>query len=163
VLAADMGSRLGQPIVVENRAGATGSIGQDYVSRAAPDGYTVVMITSTSSNNYHLMRRSIDFVKDFAMIGEIYRPTPCSPSSGGARHGGHQQPAAAHRLCARASQRAELHSSGTGSLGHLVAARMMLANNLKMEHINYKGQSRPPPTCWRAACPYSRPRSPSCR
>jgi len=116
VLAADMGRAWGSHRGGE-RAGATGSIGQDYVSRAAPDGYTVVMITSTSSNNYHLMRRSIDFVKDFAMIGEIYRPTPCSPSI-------RRRPAwRASTTCSSSSPmraripRAEYTSSGTGSLG----------------------------------------------
>jgi tripartite-type tricarboxylate transporter receptor subunit TctC len=75
ILGQELGSQLGQTFVIENKAGATGMIGQDYVAKAAPDGYTLVMITSTSSNGYHMVNRTIDFAKDFAMIGQIYNTT----------------------------------------------------------------------------------------
>src|SRR4051812_39357444 len=65
ILGQELGAQLGQTFLVENKAGATGMIGQDYTAKAAPDGYTLVMITSTSSNGYHMVNRTIDFAKDF--------------------------------------------------------------------------------------------------
>ena len=48
-LAAEMKDRLGQPMIVENRAGAGGNIGAEYVARAAPDGQTLLFGTSASA------------------------------------------------------------------------------------------------------------------
>ena len=141
VLAADMGPRLGQPIIVENKGGATGSIGQDFVSKAAPDGYTLVMITNTSSNNYHLMQRSIDFYKDFAMIGQIYSTyivaavNPLAPGMTDIRN-------LAQLVAYAKAHPRELNytSSGAGSLGHLAMEKVKNTFGVQMEHINYKGQ-----------------------
>ena len=59
ILGQELGTQLKQPFIVDNRPGATGMIGQDLVSKSTPDGYTLVMITSTSSNGYHLLHRKI--------------------------------------------------------------------------------------------------------
>lgn len=141
VLAADMGPRLGQTIIVENKGGATGSIGQDYVSKAAPDGHTLVMITNTSSNNYHLMHRTIDFHKDFSMIGQVYTTytvvtvNPLAPGMADIHN--------LTQLVAYARARPgtlNFTSSGTGSLGHLAVEKVNSTFGIKIEHINYKGQ-----------------------
>ena len=75
IVAAKLGERLGQPIVIENRAGASGSVGAEAVARATPDGYTMGLATTSthaiaSSLNPNL---AYDPVKDFApvaMVGE---------------------------------------------------------------------------------------------
>jgi len=141
VLAADLGPRLGQTIVVENKAGATGSIGQDFVSKAAPDGHTLVMITNTSSNNYHLMHRTIDFYKDFSMIGQIYSTyivVAVNPAAQGMADVRTLTQLVAY---AKANPGAVNYtSSGTGSLGHLAIEKVKSTFGIQMEHINYKGQ-----------------------
>ena len=64
---------LGQPVVIENKVGASGVLAATYVARAAPDGYTLLMATnSTHSANPHLFKSlSYDPVKDFAPVARI--------------------------------------------------------------------------------------------
>src|SRR5687767_156067 len=47
-VAADMNKAWGQPVIVENRSGATGTIGSSYVSKSPPDGYTLLMATTST-------------------------------------------------------------------------------------------------------------------
>src|SRR5467141_3084334 len=51
IVAQKFGERWGQPVVVENRAGAAGNIGTDMVARSAPDGYTILMAFSSHASN----------------------------------------------------------------------------------------------------------------
>ena len=73
VMGARMAELVGQPFVVENRAGAGGNIGADVVAKAPPDGYTLLMATvSTHAINPGLYRTmSYDPVRDFAAIGQV--------------------------------------------------------------------------------------------
>jgi tripartite-type tricarboxylate transporter receptor subunit TctC len=64
--------RLGQPVVVENRAGAGGVIGADYVAKSPPDGYTL-LLTTTAEALARWLHRNVPFevVKDYAPIAEL--------------------------------------------------------------------------------------------
>jgi len=63
---------LGQPVVVENRAGAGGNIGADYVAKSAPDGYTFLMHTTTLMTNVTLYKNMpIDVQKDLAPVSRV--------------------------------------------------------------------------------------------
>ena len=69
ITAAKMSEALGQQVVVDNRAGASGNIGAEIAARAAPDGYTLAMITSQQPNVVALFDKlPYDLVKDFAPI-----------------------------------------------------------------------------------------------
>ena len=70
VLAQALGDEAKVPVIVENKAGASGFIAAQYVAKAAPDGYTVLMTTNTTqSANEHLFKKlPYDPVKDFAPI-----------------------------------------------------------------------------------------------
>ena len=65
---------LGQPLVIENRAGANGNIGSEYVARAAPDGYTLLVTTSTTMISGYLLSKNVPFdpIRDFTPIGNMY-------------------------------------------------------------------------------------------
>jgi len=64
-----MSERLGQQFVIENKPGAGGNIATEYVARAEPDGYTLLMPVSTNAVNVALYRNlSFDFIRDIAPI-----------------------------------------------------------------------------------------------
>ena len=74
IMAARIQAELGQPMVVENRAGASGIIGADAVARAAPDGYTILMgsVTTHAVNvPMYGARLSYDPLRDFAPVTRI--------------------------------------------------------------------------------------------
>ncbi len=73
LVAAKLGEKLGQTIVIENRAGASGAIGTDQVAKAAPDGYTIGMATTTThvTNAIVSSKLSYDPVQDFVPISLI--------------------------------------------------------------------------------------------
>lgn len=76
VVATQLGERLKQPVIVENKAGASAQIGASYVAKAKPDGYTLFMTTNTShsANPWLIKSLKYDPVKDFtpvARVGEL--------------------------------------------------------------------------------------------
>ncbi len=75
VIAQKLQERLGQPVVVDNRAGASGNIGADAVAKAPGDGYTLLMAALTShSINSSLQRLPYDLEKDFtpvSIVGDV--------------------------------------------------------------------------------------------
>jgi tripartite-type tricarboxylate transporter receptor subunit TctC len=71
LLAAEMQQRLGQPVVVENKPGASGVTGASQVWRAEPDGYTLLVSALADVQNLHYLPVPYDPVKDFALIGMV--------------------------------------------------------------------------------------------
>ena len=80
LLAAELAPKLGQNVIVENRAGAVGNIGLAAGARAAPDGYTLVVVTGVVLINPSVTKVAYDPLKDFAPIAYLgAAPTPSSP------------------------------------------------------------------------------------
>ena len=72
IVAQSLGQRLGQGVVVEDRVGASGMLGVEYVAHAAPDGYTIGLVTtSTQALAPNLQRAFHDLQKDFAPVSMI--------------------------------------------------------------------------------------------
>ena len=72
LIAPKMSAQLGQPIVIENKPGAGGNLGADYVAHAAPDGYTLVIASSQITMNPYLgMKVPFNVERDFEPVGRI--------------------------------------------------------------------------------------------
>jgi tripartite-type tricarboxylate transporter receptor subunit TctC len=73
IVANKLSERLGQPVVIENRVGASGAVGADAIAHAAPDGYTIGLITASTNAIAPSLSTSLPYdpVKDFAMISLV--------------------------------------------------------------------------------------------
>jgi len=136
-LARHMGEQLGQPIVVDNRPGGGGSIGTDVVAKAAADGYTIGLGTSSQLvMNVGLYKTlPFDVDKDLRSIGLVSR-TPMVLVAGAAA------PASLKALIAEAQARPgriSYGSAGIGSISHIVAEAFARATDLRLLHVPYKG------------------------
>ncbi|OWT71490.1 MULTISPECIES: tripartite tricarboxylate transporter substrate binding protein BugE [unclassified Achromobacter] len=133
------GQELGQAIVVENRAGAGGSLGMEMVARAAPDGYTLGMATmSTHGANPAVYKGQLkyDAVKDFtpitnvASVPGVFAVNPKVPAKT------IQEFIA---LAKAAPGKYSFASPGTGSLGHVNVSYFSALAGMQLLHVPYKG------------------------
>lgn len=137
-LAAEMKDRLGQPMVVENRAGAGGNIGAEYVARAAPDGQTLLFGTSGPlAINASLYRKiGYDPSKSFApviQVGHLPNILVVNPSVPATNVKG---------LIAYAKAnpgKLSYASSGNGASSHLAGVLFNATAGVDLQHIPYKG------------------------
>ena len=79
MIGAKLATKFGQPVVIENRTGANGTIGSNGVARATPDGYTLLAATAgTHVTAVHLMKKlPYDPIKDFTPIIAAVEPVTC--------------------------------------------------------------------------------------
>jgi len=138
MLAEPLRAGLGQPIIIENRSGASGNIGSAAVARAAPDGATLLFGTmSTHVMNEALFRNMpFDGVADFtaiALLGFVLNTMVVHPSVP-ARN------VAEFIAYARANPgKLSYASAGPGSTNHLCAAIFCRMAGLEIEHVPYRG------------------------
>ena len=139
ILQKELGETLGQAIVIENKSGAGSTIGTAQVAKAEPDGYTLVMISTTHVISPHLYRQmQYDPIKDFTPItklGEGPYVLVVHPSLG---------VGSVAELIAKAKAnpgKIDFASSGNGSSQHLVGSLFQTMAGVKLNHVPYKGSS----------------------
>jgi tripartite-type tricarboxylate transporter receptor subunit TctC len=137
VVGAQLEKALGQPVLIENKPGAGGTIGSAYTAKAAPDGYTIQMATtSTHSIGAALQKLSYDPEKDFTPVSQV-ASTPnllvVSPAL---------KVASVRELIALAKAKPgqlNYSSSGEGTIVHLSGELFIRMAGIQMQHIPYKG------------------------
>ena len=137
LLAKEMSTTLGQPVVVENRPGASGNIALDAAARSAPDGYTIVLGSASMAINPTLIKATpYDSQKDFtpislvAMVPSVVVVPKSLPVDSLAD------------LIALAKAKPDsinYGSVGIGTTQHLAAATLALRAGIKLTHVPYKG------------------------
>jgi tripartite-type tricarboxylate transporter receptor subunit TctC len=138
VLAHELGERLGQRIVVENRGGAGGTIGAAAVAKSSPDGYTLLLTSTGPLGYYRALYKSLNYdpVKDFApiaLIGTIPQVIIVSPKLPVAT----LQDFIAH---ARANPgKVNIGDSGVGTTLHILAAQLAIETGIQIAHVHYRG------------------------
>ncbi|MEA3156824.1 MAG: hypothetical protein QOK44_4413 [Betaproteobacteria bacterium] len=126
----------GQQVVVDNRGGGNTIIGSEALVRAAPDGYTILQVTSSHVINPSLLATPYDAVKDFAPVGNLVATetlmvvNPAVPAN------------SLQELIALAKAKPgqlNFGSSGSGTTNHLAMELFAILAKIKMQHIPYKG------------------------
>jgi tripartite-type tricarboxylate transporter receptor subunit TctC len=139
-LALHLSNHYGQPFIVENRAGAGGNIGVDYVAKSAPDGYTLGLGTSGPlANNKSLYNpMPFDAAKDLspiALVGEI----PLLISAHPAVKASNLTEFVA--LSKSSANPLLMANPGNGTIGHLAAEFLRVNAGAKLKSIPYKGDT----------------------
>jgi tripartite-type tricarboxylate transporter receptor subunit TctC len=131
-----LSERLGQSIVIENRAGASSSIATEAVVRASPDGYTLLLITIANSINATMLKLNFNFIRDIAPVASIVRVPyvmevhPSVPAKTVAEFIAY---AKAH------PGKINLASAGTGSGTHVAGEMFKTMAGVNLFHVPYRG------------------------
>jgi len=137
IVAQRMTEQLGQQVIVENRGGASGTIGSDLVAKGPADGYTVMVHSATHVANPHLYKKlPYDTLKDFTGVTALAVQVgmlvvhPSLPAK-----------SVKEFIALGKARPGELvyGSSGSGSFVHLAMALLNSMTNTKMIHVPYKG------------------------
>ena len=135
--------RLGKPFVIENRPGAGTNIGAAAVARAAPDGHTLLMATSSTMAINASIYKSLPFdpLKDlmpvvlYARVPFVLVVNPSSPVADRGRPG--------QGSPRRSPARLSFGTSGTGTASHLFAELFKMQTGIEVTHVPYKSMVQP--------------------
>jgi len=137
IVAQRMTEQLGQQVIVENRGGASGTIGSDLVAKGAADGYTLMVHSATHVANPHLYKKlPYDTLRDFIGV------TPLAVQVGMLVVHPSLPVKSVNEFVALGKARPDqivYGSSGSGSFVHLAMALLNSMSNTKMVHVPFKG------------------------
>jgi tripartite-type tricarboxylate transporter receptor subunit TctC len=131
-----MGRTLGHPLVIENRAGAGGSLGADMAAKAAADGYTLFLGSNgpLTVNPFVQAKLGYDPLKDFAPVGLANLAPHCLAVNGDVK-----AKTIPEFVALTKSTPASIGTSGVGSASHMTLARFGAATGAAITHVPYRG------------------------
>ena len=136
LMAQKLTERWGQPVVVENKLGASGNIAAEQVAKSTPDGYTLLMAFSSHASNAALSKLPFDINKDFSaisLVGSGPAIVLANPQMPAKTLGELIAYARAH------PNEIKYGSSGIGTPVHLAGELMSQLTGIQMVHVPYKG------------------------
>jgi tripartite-type tricarboxylate transporter receptor subunit TctC len=140
-MAQKLTERVGQQVIVENRSGAGSMIGTDYVAKATPDGYTLLLVSGAVTTQAAVLKKlPFDPLRDFAWISNavsypfavVVKPDAPMQNIGDLI-----------AVAKKSSGKLNYASVGIGSVLHLAAELFNATANVEMTHIPYKGGAEP--------------------
>ena len=139
-LAETLSESLGQRVVVENRAGAAGNIAMEYVARAKPDGYTLLMgnLGMLTANPVLYPKLSFDPSKDFAPVARVV-VTPLLAAVPATLPAQSVQQFIA--MAKAKPNEMSFGSGGNGNINHLAGELLKLQTGTQIKHVPYKGSA----------------------
>ncbi len=135
IVVSALGDRLGQPVVIENKAGANGAIATEYVFNAEPDGYTLLMSSADTYSMYPALYPNTKFVSsqfgpiapaaevNFVLMGRPGLAAKTLPDL----------------IALAKKQKLSFSSWGNGSSGHIAMSQFLLVTKTEMLHVPYQG------------------------
>ena len=139
MLAQRLQERLNNPVVVENRTGAGGNIGSDYVLKSAPDGYTLLNMSSTYPIQAAVSKLPFDPINDMQPIIMVSRdPVVMIVRADSPLKNARDL----YEAAARAPDRLTHGSAGVGSIAHLGTEELAHIMKIRIAHVPYKGSSQ---------------------
>ncbi len=141
LLASALQEQWRQPVVVDNKPGASAMIAGDFVSRAAPDGYTLLLgtIQSHAMNAGSIKKMLYEPVRDFTAIGQVTRANWILAANPGAKANNLRE---LIELVRAHPGEFNYGSSGIGSVSHLAFEMFAKPLGLRMTHVPYKGTAQ---------------------
>ena len=135
-----MSEAYGQPIVVEPRPGANGMIGSDFVAKSAPDGYTILLATSSThaSAPYSYRNMPYDPVKDFTPLAPGVTTVNLIAVANGLPVGNIRE---LIDYAKKNPGKLTYSTSGTGSVLHMIGEMFQSQFGVKLTHVPYKGSA----------------------
>lgn len=127
---------LRQPVIVDNRPGAGGVVAADAASRAAPDGHTLFLPSSSVAINMHSARAKYDLIRDFAAISVVGTLPFVLVVHASLPVGTIKELIA---LAKRRPKELNYASSGMGGTGHLLGELLRTSTGIEITHVPYKG------------------------
>ena len=132
-----MGAVLKQPIIVDNKAGGHGAIASEFVKRAAPNGYTLLLgYIATHAMNPALQKLRYDPVKDFEPVGMVGSSATVLVVNPAVKANNAKELVA---LLKASPDKMNYASAGNGTAPHFSAEMFKLATDTRMTHVAYKG------------------------
>lgn len=139
VIGQAMSAALKQPVVVDNKAGANGAIASEFVMRAAPDGYTLMLgYVATHAMNPALQKLRYDPVKDFEPVGMVGTSATLMVVNPSVKANDAKELVAALKA---APDKTSYASAGNGTAPHFAAEMFKLSTGTSMLHVPYKGSA----------------------
>jgi tripartite-type tricarboxylate transporter receptor subunit TctC len=137
IIAQWLSERFGQPVIVDDRPGAASNLATELVVKAAPDGYTLLLVSSANTTNAALYEKlNFNFLRDIAPVSSITRAQQIIVTN----------PSKPYKTIpefiayAKANPgRINLASSGVGTIGHLGGELLKRMTNIETVHVPYRG------------------------